>query len=122
MAEKTTPVDNAKIMDKINNGTLKIQGKKHKVPLPQKTYDALEKKAKDEGKTPDEKAAEIVEEKAKPKRERKSKTVNYPMAVRINAYGFMRFSKGLCENLGWHYEMALKLDKNTDGSVTLRKA
>ena len=33
-----------------------------KVPLPEKTYKALEKKA--EGKTPSQKAAEIVEEKS----------------------------------------------------------
>jgi hypothetical protein len=70
-----------------NEGTAKAN---RKIPLPEKTYKALEKKAKAEGKTPDEKAAEIVEEKAKG-----------VFKAKINKYGFLHFSKDLMENLGW---------------------
>jgi mRNA-degrading endonuclease RelE of RelBE toxin-antitoxin system len=99
-----------------------VERKAKKIPLSNKTYEALKKKAEREGKTPDEKVAEIVEEKAKPKREKKTVTVEYPVSLRINAYGFLRFSKDLCADLGWSWDMPLKLDKNADGSVTLRKA
>jgi hypothetical protein len=90
-----------------------------KIPLPEKTYKALEKKAKAEGKTPDEKAAEIVEQKAKAK---KTETSTFPADARINDYNFLHFKTGWLENLGWSKGMALKIEKNADGSVTLRKA
>ncbi len=61
-----------------------------KIPLPKKTYSALERKAKAEGKTPDQKAAEIIEQKAKDVFEGK-----------VNKYGFLHFSKDIMETLGW---------------------
>jgi hypothetical protein len=84
-----------------------------KIPLPEKTYKALEKKAKAEGKTPDEKAAEIVEEKAKPKSEFKAK---------INKYGFLHFSKDLMESLGWAKgeDIAVKITKTANGIAVER--
>ena len=69
-----------------------------KIPLKEKTYEALEEKAKAEGTTPDE------------------------LAAKINDYGFLHFKNAWLENLGWTKGMALKIDKNPDGSVTLRKA
>jgi hypothetical protein len=91
-----------------------------KVPLPEKAYKALEKKAKAEGKTPDQKAAEIVEAKAKEKPE--GKTSPFPADAQINDYGFLHFKKSWLEDLGWSNGMALKIEKNADGSITLRKA
>lgn len=90
-----------------------------KIKLPEKTYEALEKKAKAEGKTADEKAAEIIERKAKAKPE---KTEVFPADARINDYNFLHFKTGWLENLGWTKGMALKIEKNGDGSITLRKA
>jgi hypothetical protein len=119
--------DSEKIKLKIENGELTVKGKKlskkpeHKVPLPEKTYDALAKKAEAEGKTPDEKAAEIVKEKAKPK-PKKTETSPFPADAKINDYGFLHFKTAWLETLSWHKGMALKVDKNADGSLTLKKA
>jgi hypothetical protein len=97
--------------------------KPHKVPLPEKVHKALEEKAKAEGKTADEKAAKIVEEKAKPKpKPEKPVTPAFPAAAKINDYGFLHFKNAWLQNLGWSKGMALEVGKNPDGSVTLRKA
>jgi len=86
--------------------------KAKKIPLKEKTYEALEQKAKAEGTTPDELAAKIVEE----------KTISlFPADAKINDYSFLHFKNSWLENLGWHKGTALKMDKNTDGSITLRK-
>jgi len=112
----------------MNESLTQKEGKAHnedtakanrKIPLPEKTYKALEKKAKAEGKTPDEKAAEIVEQKAKAKPE---KSEVFPADAKINDYGFLGFKKSWLEALGWKKGMALKIEKNADGSITLRKA
>ena len=124
-----TPLNSAAIKEKIDNNKLKVKSKnkpvkEHKAWLSKKVHKALEEKAKAEGKTADEKAAEIVEQKAKPKpkRQKESKSVTYPLDARINGYNFMHFSNALLADLGWHVDMKLKVDKNADGSVTLRKA
>lgn len=57
----------------------------------------------------------------KPKNAEK-KDAPFPANIRINDYGFIGLKKGLLEALNWHKGMALKIDKNPDGSVTLRKA
>jgi hypothetical protein len=77
-----------------------------KIPLPEKTYKAMEKKAKAEGKTPDQKAAEIVEQKAKD-----------VFAAKINKYGFLHFSKDLMETLGWpkSEDIAVKITRTANG-------
>ncbi len=82
-----------------------------KIPLPEKTYKALEKKTK--GKTPDQKAAEIVEEKTKPKSEFKAK---------INKYGFLHINKELYEALGWTKgeDIAVKITKTANGIAVER--
>ena len=73
---------------------------------------APKSKVQAEGKT-----AEIVEKKAKVK----SATVDFPADCRINAYGFLGFKVGWLSALGWHKGMSLKIEKNADGSITLRK-
>jgi len=97
--------------------------KPHKVPLPEKVHKALEEKAKAQGKTADELAIEVVKEKAKPNpKSEKTETPAFPVDAKINDYGFLHFKNAWLENLGWTKGMALKIDKNPDGSVTLRKA
>jgi len=82
-----------------------------KVPLPEKTYKALEKKAKIEGKTTDEKAAEIVEEKAKDM-----------FKGKINKYGFLHFGKEVMETLGWEkgVDIAVKITRTANGIAVER--
>ena len=79
---------------------------KRKIVLPKKTHEALEKKAKAEGKTADEKAAEIIEEKPKD-----------VFAAKINKYGFLHFSKELMESLGWTKgeDIAVKITRTANG-------
>lgn len=141
---QSLPTDSTAIVNKINNGELKVKGKKHRVALPKELHKAVEKIADAEGKTPDEKVAEIIEKKAKaepveapmdkgesmvkekakpkPKPDKNAATLQYPTDARINGYNFMRFSNDLLADLGWHVDMALKVDKNADGSITLKKA
>lgn len=147
MSEKTSPMDSDKVKKKIRNGELKIEGKAHnevepqpieegvpesiikaegkahnedtakadkKIKVPKKTYEALKEKAESEGKTPDEKAAEIIEAKAKES--------PFPADAKINDYGFLGFKIGWLTDLAWSKGMALKIEKNADGSITLRKA
>jgi hypothetical protein len=69
-----------------------------------------------------------AQKKEKPKKEPKAKgkkekePLTFPVAVRINAYGFLGIRKPLLEALDWHKGMGLKIDKNADGSATVRKA
>jgi hypothetical protein len=82
-----------------------------KIPLPEKTYKAMEKKAKAEVKTPNEKTAEIVDEKAKD-----------AFAAKINKYGFLHFSKELMETLGWAKgeDIKVKITKTANGIAVER--
>jgi hypothetical protein len=64
-------------------------------------------------------AEQMVISKHKEKREEKDSV--FPAEGEINDYGFLHFRKAWLENLGWKKGMALKVAKNTDGSVTLRK-
>jgi len=91
----------------MNESLTQKEGKAHnedmakadrKIRLPEKTREDLEKKAKAEGKSANQKAAEI------------------------NDYGFLHFRKLWLESLGWSNSMALKIEKNADESITLRKA
>ena len=87
-----------------------------KIKLPEKTHEALEKKAKAEGKTPDEKAAEIVERKAR-------ETEQTTFEGKINKYGFMHIEKALYEALGWAKgeDIAVKITKTANG-ITVERA
>lgn len=74
----------------------------------------------------DKKKAATIAEHAQPKKATKKaptpKAVTFPATIRINAYGFIGLRKCLLEGLGWSKSMRLQIDKNADGSATLRKA
>jgi hypothetical protein len=82
-----------------NEDTAKLD---RKIKLPQKTH---------EGKTPDQKAAEIIEQKAKD-----------VFAAKINKYGFLHFSKDLMETLGWTKgeDIKVKITKTANGIAVER--
>jgi hypothetical protein len=61
-------------------------------------------------------------EKPKKAEKKKDAPLTFPASIRINNYGFIGVRKGLLEALSWKKGMALKIDKNSDGSVTVRKA
>jgi hypothetical protein len=95
---------------------VQAEGKAHqaedkKIRIPEKTHKALEAQTKAEGKTPDQKAAEIVEEKAKGVFESK-----------INKYGFLHFSKDLMETLGLpkHEDIPVKITRTANGIAVER--
>ena len=109
----------------MNESLTQKEGKAHnddtakadkKIPLPEKTYKALEKKAKAEGKTPDQKAAEIIEKKAK-------EAVQTTFEGNINKYGFLHFGKNLMETLGWKKgeDIAVRITK-TDKGIAVERA
>jgi hypothetical protein len=50
------------------------------------------------------------------------KPVKFPVDVHINDYGFLNFRKPLLEALGWHKGTPVKINKNPDGSIMVRKA
>jgi hypothetical protein len=52
----------------------------------------------------------------------------FPAEAQINPYGFLHFKKRWLEDLGWpvstketRVEVSLKIYKNPDGSITVRK-
>jgi hypothetical protein len=92
--------------EKRNSVKTPPEKKQHKVPLPKEVHKVLEEKANAEGKTADQKAAEIVEAKAKDVFEGK-----------VNKYGFLHFSKELMEALGWAKgeDIAVKIVKTANG-------
>lgn len=100
-----------------DKNVIQAEGKAHqkedkKIVIPEKTHEALEKKTKAEGKTADEKAAEIIEQKAKDVFEGK-----------INKYGFLHIEKALYEALGWEKgeDIAVKITRTANG-ITIERA
>lgn len=92
----------------MNNSEVAIQGKKKTViQAEDAAHNAEIAKADKSAKT-----------KSKPKTE---ETSPFPAEAEINDYGFLHFCKRWLENLGWANGMKLKVDKNVDGSITLRK-
>lgn len=65
---------------------------------------------------------EKLGEKTKEKQPRKVKPAKFPVDGRINNYGFLHFKVGWLIALDWKKGMALKIERNPDGSITLRKA
>jgi hypothetical protein len=63
-----------------------------------------------------------MSEKKSEKKPRKVKPAKFPVEARINNYGFLHFGVGLLKALGWTKSMPLKIERNADGSITLRKA
>lgn len=62
------------------------------------------------------------EEKPKEKKTRKAKPAEFPVDAKINDYGFLHFKVGVLTALGWKKGMTLKIERNEDGSITVRKA
>jgi hypothetical protein len=131
---QSLPTDSTAIVNKLNNGELAVKGKnksqkKRRLAVAKNVITELNKIADAEGavEAPMDKGesmvkAEVVKEKAKPKPEKGAATLQYPLDARINGYNFLRLSNALLADLGWHVDMALKVDKNADGSIMLRKA
>lgn len=117
--ENEKPANSTAILNKLDNGELSVKGKKPKQPKP---LQPPQPKEPDKIAQPEGTADQKVEKKAKPKKQKKPTTVQYPADARINAYNFLRLSNDLLADLGWHVDMKLKVDKNADGSITLRKA
>lgn len=78
---------------------------------PEKTLPAAEKAAKPK---------QVKETKAKT--EKKETPVEFPVSGHINAYGFLFLKVRWLKALGWHLDMAVKIERNADGSITIRKA
>jgi hypothetical protein len=78
--------------------------------------------AKNSQPQPAEKPKKETKKETKKAPEKKNTPATFPASIRINDYGFIGLKKGLLEALGWHKGMSLRIDKNPDGSATLRKA
>jgi hypothetical protein len=63
-----------------------------------------------------------MEKKQKKAPKKKDKTVTFPASIRVNAYGFIGIRKPLPEALGWKLNENLQIERNADGSITVRKA
>lgn len=62
--------------------------------------------------------------KAAKKRKQKprvTKPAEFPIDAKINDYGFLHFRVSVLKALGWSKGMALKIERNADDSITLRK-
>ena len=59
--------------------------------------------------------AQMKETKAKDKSQAK------PLEATLNKYGFVHFGKNLLADLGWTKGVKVTIEKNSDGSVTIRK-
>ena len=97
--------------------------------LTKKITAKLEKKKGTDCASASEKTLPLAEKEGKKtkkaSKERKNagkEAVTFPLAARINPYGFIFLKAKWLAALSWHVEMALKIDKNPDGSVTVRKA
>jgi len=95
----------------------KIKVKQPEKPIEQPT------ETKPEGEKP-----AVVEVKEKPTKKtynRQPKETKYPVALFVNAYGFIRISYEIRRDLEWGDKgeiTNLTADKNADGSLTIRKA
>jgi hypothetical protein len=57
----------------------------------------------------------------KEKKAKEPKQVKFPVNSKINPYGFIFMKKSWLEALGWTKGMVLRIEKNTDGSIAVRK-
>jgi len=106
-------------------------GPKGKATIIQKEGEAhnadVEKADKEVKPIPIEEATIPEKPKRKAKAKTEEKTSPFPCDAEINAYGFLGFKKAWLEDLGWEvvkgvHGQPLKVEKNADGSLTLRKA
>ena len=58
----------------------------------------------------------------KVKTEKKEAPVEFPLSGHVNPYGFLFLKVRWLKALGWHIDMAVKVERNADGSITVRKA
>ena len=98
-----------------------------KEPETLKTKEApAEEKTKEAptGEKPKTDKKEPAKKKPKTKKppEKKERRFEFPVSARINDYGFLNFRKRLLDALGWTKGQKLTIQKNEDGSITLRKA
>ena len=86
---------------------------------------------KSDNKIAPEKTLPSAEKAAKPKPEKKEtkaksaakeSPVEFPVSGHVNAYGFLFLKVRWLKALGWHLEMPVKIERNADGSITVRKA
>jgi hypothetical protein len=68
-----------------------------------------------------QKAAKTKIEK-KAKTEKKEIPVEFPVSGHVNAYGFLFLKGKWLKALDWRLNMPVKIERNADGSVTVRKA
>jgi len=109
----------AEVRAKIAEDKAKLAGKEPKISkvsekLPQ--VDAEQPEVEEPKKEPKKRPQKEAKKKKEPP------ALEFPVSARINDYGFIGLKKGLLAALGWHKGMGLKIDKNPDGSATVRKA
>jgi hypothetical protein len=61
-------------------------------------------------------------QKAKRPKEEKPAAVEFPADSHLNPYGFIFMRKKWLKELDWTLGMKLQIERNPDGSVTVRKA
>lgn len=112
---ETSPQFKAKITpEQVKEKLAKANAKANKNATPEKTLPLPTA----------EKAAKPKHEKkeTKGKTEKKETLIEFPVSAHVNAYGFLFLKVRWLKALGWHLDMAVKIERNADGSVTVRKA
>lgn len=61
-------------------------------------------------------------EKSEEKKSRKVKPAKFPVDAKINDYGFLHFGVRVLKALGWSKGIAVRIERNPNGSITVRKA
>lgn len=111
MKNESKPQFNAKVTPEQVNEAIKKDEKKKKSK--QKTSPQKSENPAETVKSDAEEVKKACEAKVKP--------VEFPVNARINDYGFLYFKVDLLTTLGWGQGMAVKIERNSDGSITIRK-
>ena len=122
---ETTPLEKEKVLEKIKNGEVKVSKKsviQKEGAAHHKETEKLDKALKP---APVEQIPEKPKEKKKPQKT-ETPTQVFPCNAQINPYGFLGFKKAWLDDLGWEVikgkqGVPLIIEKNADGSITLRK-
>lgn len=104
---KFTPEQVKEKLAKANKNAEKSTAPEKTLPLP-----TVEKAAKPK---PEKKETKV-------KTEKKETSVEFPVSGHINAYGFLFLKVRWLKALSWHINMPVKIERNADGSITVRKA
>jgi hypothetical protein len=130
---KTTPefkprITPAQVREKLAKDKANNHKQNFEADVLDKTKPSAEKTQNTEKPSATEKTLPAAEKGAKRKKESKSKsekkaatTVHFPVTSRINAYGFIYTKAKWLTALGWQKGMTLKIERNSDGSITVRK-